>query len=164
MRKIEDWLLKEAEGWEVVGWVFAGAVAIVSYSMAISTFVSRIIASQLNSGHLQYVLSQPPYVIILMILAAAFIEEVIFRGLPTFFARRIFGERVAVILIIAVMSSVVFGWIHGGPIKVLMQGVCGFIFYLIFLKCGGMRGKYAKALIASTMTHALVNIIFWLQL
>ncbi|GEM_PF-5838991 len=64
------------------------------------------------------------------------------------------------VLPFAAILSVIFGILHGGIIFIAIQGMLGFIFCLIFLKTGGLRGALVKPLLCSTATHAVYNVIF----
>jgi membrane protease YdiL (CAAX protease family) len=59
-------------------------------------------------------------------------EEAAFRYAPITIAKN-FGEQY--LLPVIVISSVLFGWGHGfGPISLLIQGVAGFLFSLLYIK------------------------------
>lgn len=59
-------------------------------------------------------------------------EELAFRFAPITLAKH-FGKEV--IMPVIVLSSVLFGWGHGyGPISLLIQGVGGFLFSILYIK------------------------------
>lgn len=95
------------------------------------------------------------------VFGAALFEEIIFRlPLAIFVERNWSTDKV---LTVAVPLSAVFGYLHGGIMHVFLQGVSGFMFSLVFLKCGGWQRNYAKAVLASTATHFLFNVtVIWL--
>jgi len=61
------------------------------------------------------------------------------------------------IIAFAGFASVVFGAIHGSLWHVLFQGVGGFMFSLLFLKCGGLQKRWVKALACAFTAHFLYN-------
>lgn len=95
------------------------------------------------------------------LLRIAFIEELLFR----FPLLALTDERWSTtkILICASVSSASFGFFHGGVYHIFLQGVSGFIFCILFLKCGGFRGIQwkgaVKALTATTTVHFLYNVV-----
>lgn len=61
-------------------------------------------------------------------------EEAAFRYAPITIAKN-FGPQF--LLPVIILSSVLFGWGHGsGPISLLIQGVGGFLFSLLYIKNG----------------------------
>ena len=63
-------------------------------------------------------------------------EETVFRLGPLKLAEAL-GEKTLVPIII--ISSAVFGWLHGnGPFSVMLQGVSGVVYCLLFLKHGNI--------------------------
>ncbi|MEI8223582.1 MAG: CPBP family glutamic-type intramembrane protease [bacterium] len=102
----------------------------------------------------------------------AFHEELIFRFLPlTFFARWVYYENkikcdtssFRTIAVIAV-SSIIFGWLHGGFWNIFVQGVYGVVFATIFIftanKMPTSFGRGTRSVIglyAATCFHAFSN-------
>jgi membrane protease YdiL (CAAX protease family) len=83
---------------------------------------------------------------------ASFGEEFFFRFCPLFIAVKA-GMRKSWIICVALASSALFGWLHGGVVHIFMQGVAGFLYSLAYLKCGGWRGAVLKPLAVTTTTH-----------
>ncbi len=92
-------------------------------------------------------------------------EEVFFRLMPiaiivTLCKNRMLPEAfMKLLLLVTIYSSVAFGLAHGHVYNILIQGVCGFTWCVIFLKCGGMNGKYYTALLCSALAHTMYNIV-----
>jgi membrane protease YdiL (CAAX protease family) len=86
----------------------------------------------------------------------AFVEELAFRAFPlsTGFS---LGLRVKGLMFIAIVSSVVFGYLHGGYTHIFIQGISGLIFCIIYLKCGCLEHKFFKPLFSATLAHASFN-------
>ena len=91
----------------------------------------------------------------LVLIAGALLEEVLFR-LPLAFAVHM-GWSVNNILAGAFVLSILFGALHGGAPHILVQGGSGFLYSLLFLKCGGYQRKYLKALATASTAHFLHN-------
>jgi len=87
---------------------------------------------------------------------AVTIEEVLFRFFPLTVALSVWGATWPTVMI-AFLSSIIFGWIHGNIYNVLIQGVGGLIFCFIFLKCGGFSHHHVQALFFSIAAHYLFN-------
>ncbi len=92
-----------------------------------------------------------------LLMEYALMEEIIFR-LPL--AILITSESVGTkgIMLLAGILSFMFGVAHGGLSHLPIQGISGFVFCLVFLKCGGLQKQFAKATAASAMTHFLFNL------
>jgi len=87
-------------------------------------------------------------------------QEMIFRFFPLAVAVRLWGASGRVLLV-AVASSIVFGLIHEGYqywlYPILLQGVAGIYFVILFLKCGGFQKNYAKAVSVCIAVHFFWN-------
>lgn len=92
-----------------------------------------------------------PVIIIIVIIA----EEFLFRAPLICLVAS--GLSVGYIIIGALLFSAVFGWYHGGVSNIFIQGVGGFIYCLLFLKCGGLQRKFWKAILSSTSAHMLFD-------
>ncbi len=96
----------------------------------------------------------------LLILATT--EELVFRFIPLFIAVKIAGVSWWVLLV-AVVSSIVFGQLHGTVKNIFTQGPGGLLYCLLFLKCGGFQGGEHLLLALATViiVHAVTNLILW---
>ena len=68
------------------------------------------------------------------------------------------------LLCLTLISSIIFGWVHGNVFNVLLQGVSGMIFYIIYLRCFfierdlGVRDRWQIVPLAeSSAYHAIAN-------
>ena len=107
-----------------------------------------------------------PYHLILFLLKFACIEELEFRAFPmliVFASFKFFPylekEKDRVIFLALLISSAIFGYMHGDYTNILMQGVSGIFFFVFFLKSGGYNGKIFIPLIATTLLHFSMNLI-----
>lgn len=99
-----------------------------------------------------------------------FEEEMFFRLLPTLIIFLIFkpelmiGARVytKTVIFVNVLSALMFTFGHDISV-LLVQGVLGFSLSVLFLKFGGLKGRwaFAPALTASTLAHFFYNIAVW---
>ena len=116
-----------------------------------------------------------------LVVLTALMEEVIFRWGPLLVLNIVLmwmyrTERLTeesfynvekyAILTIAVISGIVFGWVHGTAWNILMQGVSGTVFLLIYLRIffirrdKGLRNRWQLVPLAeSTLLHAVSNIL-----
>ena len=115
----------------------------------------------------------------LLIPFTALAEEMLFRWGPivmlvfmlTYCYRngRLTKERYFLVekyclLCLTLISSIIFGWVHGNMFNVLLQGVSGMIFYIIYLRCFfierdlGVRDRWQIVPLAeSSAYHAMAN-------
>jgi len=75
------------------------------------------------------------------------------------------GTRNGIIWSMTVITAVIFGMMHvnitGSILKgVLIQGVCGLLFNVLYLRTGGLDGKAFVAYMACVITHTAVNYSF----
>lgn len=68
------------------------------------------------------------------------------------------------LLCLTLISSIIFGWVHGNVFNVLLQGVSGIIFYTIYLRCffierdRGVRDRWQIIpLTEAAAYHAMAN-------
>jgi len=93
------------------------------------------------------------------LLIRAVLEEWVFRLLPFAICIGSYGRRSGrAIMAVSVVSSIIFGWVHGGPQFIPFEGVGGLIYCIVFIKCGGFQERYAKATACSTVTHYSFNL------
>ena len=102
--------------------------------------------------------------LILMLPAWALLEEALFRFMP--FALILIWKRVygslsnAIVLIVVVFSSVMFGIAHGDVRAICVQGVIGLYLSYIFWRYSFRLKNFAETsvgLLASTITHCAFN-------
>ncbi len=154
-----QWLQEEVRGKDVflvvivavaLCWFWNSAVLILTHFMG----AGLSLAGQGNGPMLN--IYSP-----VILLGSAFFEELIFRLPLAIFVRM--GWSLEKVFVVAVPLSVFFGFLHGGISHIFLQGVSGFIFSIVFLKCGGWQRNYTKALLASTATHFMFNaVLIWL--
>lgn len=72
-----------------------------------------------------------PFALFSSLVQAPLIEELIFRYAPLQFVK-----GTPHVLPMMIISSAIFGWLHGGFINVMMQGVTGFCFAVVYVKNG----------------------------
>jgi membrane protease YdiL (CAAX protease family) len=109
-------------------------------------------------------LKAPLYIIIPVATAAAFGEEMLFRWLPLISSVRWIGAKNA-LLFVALPSSLIFGWVHYASFDakallamVVFQGFGGVIYSIAYLKAGGAYKRHSRALLTTTVMHALFNL------
>ena len=92
------------------------------------------------------------------LFSLAVMEEIVFRFVLLGGAIQIWGATWPVLLVM-IISSIVFGLMHGGPVNVLLQGVGGLVFCVIFLKCGAFGHNFLMALMVTAIAHCISNLI-----
>ncbi|HOX95918.1 MAG TPA: CPBP family glutamic-type intramembrane protease [Candidatus Woesebacteria bacterium] len=111
-----------------------------------------------ESGNDYYVFIQesPKIVSFASLTYRAFIEEIMFRGLPLFLVL-LFDKSRKYWPIVAVISSILFGLTHGQIGNVFIQGVGGMTFCIFFVAMWKVKKNSLWALVATTFTHAWYN-------
>lgn len=159
MEKLENWLNQEVPLKKL--WLYIlGALAL---SLISDIFWDKVLQALFSFGGLK--LSGPPdretvsilsWWFPLMLILKAWEEEMLFRWLPLYLtvkADKPFQEK----MLMAIVFSLIFGLVHGSVLSILFQGISGFIWSLLWFKCGGLQGHYIKATAVTTLTHALWN-------
>lgn len=155
-----EWLAVEVKGWKVVRLYFLLFVAMMGWLIATAIILTA-------SGY------QPPadplgikleytFELLQLVLVLALAEEAIFRFpllLAVFLERNVLSAPV--VITSAVLLSAIFGYLHGGMVNIITQGVLGLFFSIFFLKCGGYQYRYVKAMLASTILHASWNLFLF---
>ena len=117
----------------------------------------------------------------LLIPFTALAEEILFRWGPmiilssilTYYyrngrltKRQFFNVEKHCLLGLVILLSIIFGWVHGNVFNVLIQGVSGVVFYIIYLRCffierdHGVRDRLQIVpLIESSAYHAMANAV-----
>lgn len=92
------------------------------------------------------------------LVAVVTLEELIFRIIPLIILIRYVKNKFIIILSVLVLS-VAFALIHGGWEKVLLQGVGGVMYSIIFIKysAGGTRFLQASAIVI--LMHIIFNLV-----
>lgn len=147
------WLHREAKGTEPVQWILLVIVLNFLYAVFICKTLSRLEMLP-YSEPLGLTILSPSFPFVLFGLAL--LEEIVFRLPLALFISA--DESLRAILGFAIILSVSFGLAHGYLTCVLMQGVVGLNLCLLFLKCGGLKGNYTKALLSSATAHFLFNL------
>ncbi len=115
---------------------------------------------------------------------AALLEEIFFRWGPMLILsfvlmwmyrsgrlskERFFKVEKYAILILTIVSGIVFGWVHGTVWNVLIQGVSGTLFMLLYLRVffirrdRGQRNRWQLVSLAeSTLLHTVSNLLLML--
>lgn len=91
-----------------------------------------------------------------ILLPTAAIEELVFRG-PLSIVTRKFPHKTWLLVASTIALSLLFGLVHGSPWNMLTQGVTGLSFSIIYLKAGGIHGKFWKPVMISTLAHLGFN-------
>ena len=161
-----SWLKKEVKPkWLVVYvllfipvyWIANGLMAYLMSVVNIQISIQPKCGLQLvteNGTSAHGVMCVPIFTVVLMTINIT-LEEVFWR-LPLILPLYLRWSAKNV-LIVAVILSCFFGSIHGGISHIPLQGMCGFLLSLMFLKCGGFQGKYCRAFSVVLLTHLIFD-------
>ena len=106
----------------------------------------------------------------LSLFKIVFIEELIYRFFPFVFAY--LTKNKAVFTIVAIVSSMIFGYNHGGFWNIIIQGPAGLALFYIFYRNFEICKLYSKnfvlclflAFLKVIFWHFIVDFIFWLRI
>lgn len=82
-----------------------------------------------------------------------FYMELAYKLCPSVTPERLFRG----LIVISIVTSMVFGVMHGAYYKIAIQGVGGLILCVVFLKCGAIRKDFFVGLLSATAAHTLYN-------
>lgn len=103
---------------------------------------------------------------------SATIEEIVFRLFPALIwvatvADFTINKKKEDIILVSIMiiSSILFGWLHGNIYNIVLQGISGFIFFMTFLigyfKVNEKnKGNVVKGIIMGTITSSVCHMTF----
>lgn len=153
---IRRWLTREPQAKEYWRALF-GALAICLAYDAISIIAIIHLGVKSVRSPLHFSTLTPWFPFLMLALVA--LEELTYRYLPVRLACEIYkNTRGFGFWMIIVISSVIFGCIHGSLSAVLFQGVQGFFLSLVFLKFSGMGKKPEKGFVATMIIHFMSNV------
>lgn len=167
MKKIRRFLLKQIPEGQLLDTVWTYVLANVCTSLffgmffllifAILDFESTEIAQGMSSG-VEKPFNSKLNTFLLFVIVGPFFEEAIFRFPLHLIAKFIRSKNV--VIVAALFSSIIFGYLHGNICNVFIQGSAGLYLSAIFLKAGGMKDRQFRGLWASFLVHAGSNGIF----
>ncbi|MBP9669700.1 MAG: CPBP family intramembrane metalloprotease [Candidatus Pacebacteria bacterium] len=62
---------------------------------------------------------------------------------------------------IVLTSSALFAYVHHGWMSIFLQGIGGVALSVVYLKCGGLEGRWLKATWYSTVSHTFFNFVLF---
>lgn len=114
-------------------------------------------------------------------IIAPLMEEPLFRWIPMLLLsfvlmrlymtsridkERFFSIEKYALLVLAIVTSIIFGWVHGNFLNVFIQGVSGLVIMLVYLRVffirrdKGIRNRWQVVSLAEAMLlHGLTNFI-----
>lgn len=151
------WLSQEVKGKRVLFLIIIVVILNIAYAFCVGSILQFLgVGLGDNSIFINNLLASPWYYNILFIIGAAFLEEIIFRFIPILFCVKIFGISRWSLLVVFLVSCE-FGYFHYGFVSIFLQGVSGILYSIVYIKCGGFQRRHFKALLSSTVAHALYN-------
>ena len=162
LESFEDWLEKEWTGKKVVLYILAMDVAYFLVGTAIIMAFEKfgIGVSSLPSDAVEMAKTLT-YNLPANMIGEVVLEELLFRAVPLFLAVWL-GARRTGLLVVILISSAIFGAIHGNLPHVFIQGFFGVIASVGYLKFGGMDGKILKPFTCVTVSHFLYDCTMFL--
>ncbi len=138
------------QAYVAIMWLNIVAVVIMWYVLKID--VDR------PSGMVNYTVYYPN-IVPLFVLQVALIEEALLRLIPLGFSLKFWGINWKTAGM-TILSSAVFGYLHGGIEYIPIQGVAGLVYCVLFLKVSGWESKkrsILKAYLSVVCLHAMFD-------
>ncbi len=162
MEALLGWLQKEVTGLGILCFCLVILIADLINTCSLMFLLQKLFGKEkqwLFGGELSnYLLRWPILSMTMRLFFSSIIEETFYRLLPLLFAVDLWGPGISVI-IVAIIASMIFGLMHGGAANLLTQGVGGFLYSVVFLKCGGLQEHYFKAFLICILMHTAYNVI-----
>lgn len=159
MSVLIEWLAIKAAGFEILYFVGGTVILYISYAIFLHAFAKNFIRKTLaiflknESVHSRRIVFA---VISVNVFLMPLVEELFFRVLLIGLAVWLFGISPWVV-IVAASASILFGYMHGSVRHIACQGINGFLYSMLFLKCGGFQGEIVVPFFATTAAHILNN-------
>jgi len=150
-----EWLQTRVRGFEC-GVVMLGFLILQMSWMGFIYFIYALLDKPIVTDGFTVVLATSPSLLKILFIGAI-IEETLFRlpiALTTLLKLPVWSS-----LLMAGLSSFVYGGVHPGFINNLMQSVSGMLLCLQFLKCGALQGNYWRALGSCIFTNMVMKIL-----
>lgn len=90
------------------------------------------------------------------ILLISVYEELLFRIIPLWLAFK-FAFTPGGLIMVALITAIGFGYIHGGPHNILIQGIGGFFYAILFIKYASGGKRIFEASIVVIVAHTIFN-------
>lgn len=159
MHRLWFWIEREAPLWQLPIYTLVFLAAAFWYSFLVFWILGEFGIYPERKPSFSSITSVVHFPLV-MIVANALWEEIVFRFVPLALAIEVLRgwDRKVILVLFVVASSILFGWAHGSFWFISVQGVFGFFWCILFLKFGGLRCYYPKAIFATTFIHASWNI------
>lgn len=155
-----QWLGDEAKGFRsVVGYVLLAGLIVSSIDQSVVAALTNWGILKESSGAKSFIEYLDGFAVADMLLLSPLLEEVALRFLPLAVVVAFISASPAVVFGANLCCAALFGAIHPYAMhhKVL-AGVAGFVFGLVFLKCGGLNKRFLKASVAAVAAHGVSNL------
>jgi membrane protease YdiL (CAAX protease family) len=148
---MQSWIRTEAKGAQAIIFVIGLCMAFkIAYAIVV-ILVFALMGGPPVAARVPLNIPIISWDLILAIVPTVLLEEVFFRLplVPIVWLTR----SVKNTLVCAVLLSGGFGYLHGSVPNIFTQGVGGFVYCVLFLKCGGMDMRILKPLTITFVTH-----------
>ena len=157
MGMLRRWSLKQISGWKLFGFGILITILDIIFSIVVTLVMINVFNIEPPDTVVMRIPMMAWYAIPLVLMIIA-IEELIFRFIPLTLAVSFWGHSTKV-LIIAILSSILFGLWHGSYHYVFIQGAGGFLYCIMFLKSGGFEKRFIRAGMVCLSLHTAFNAV-----
>ena len=158
--KFWRFLQRGASGWSLFFYLFIVWAVCFAYGVFSEKFVLLVLKGDLYILYGQSFLAYIRKInILVFIFFNATMEEFLFRCLPVFIALHSKKNQARHLVAWGIFSSFfMFSFAHGSVLNMCIQGLVGIVWFLLYLKCGGLQGNHLKAVIATGTVHGFYNL------
>ena len=153
VQRFKDWLHKEpanTKQYFSLIWSIVVFNLITSILVVIVADIFGVDSPRNGTGNLAIFTLSFPFIL----LGAMFTEELLFRALPVAITSQL---NWILQVLTGIISSIIFGYKHGGIFHIFVQGISGFSMYLLFMKTSNMGKKIIKGFGATFLEHIIFN-------
>ena len=162
MTSINNWLLNEPE-WNAIPFLIIKAIFIIYFIGVCGVGFAALIGIDVpRNPAVDFVTGYSNTKLFLTLLVAGFIEELLFRFIPITIGTNGF-KSIKLTYFLCIISSIIFGYLHGSMANFFAQGLMGLGFCIFYLKFGASNKKIIKPLLATSLTHCLFNFILFIS-
>ena len=157
---LKSWLLDEPVYWKLPIYILFASFTLLAIGITIGSALYFLEIDTPPRPDIETLVRMEWDAVISIVLVWVLAEEFFFRFLPIMIGRSLLNSMPITILL-CLISSIIFGYLHGNHWNILVQGVIGMGFCLIYLKCGGINKKIVKPYLTTSAVHFLYNIFLF---
>ena len=163
MNKLISWIDVDLSIAQCFALAVKTVLALFGFGIAVASVLALFQMQTRDTWISDFMRNEDILVVIISFIIAVPIEEFGFRLFPALIYRSCSGglsarNRNIGLILVMLVSSLIFGWWHGGIPTVFTLGPIGFVFAVVFMRCGGCRGSLFRGFALSCLVHLVYNL------